>query len=190
MFIKDCRVLEVTTTDVFVLETLKKDEFFGLAASFNSDKANLNFTTYNPKTRVLETHVFNVVAGNFNYDKVVTRDTEPDSLRDFTPRKFKPARMTKAVLVTKEDESLLEDLKVYKDDKSSFDKFIIDLSKPNEVLPTMKENGYKAVTLFMPSNLTLEQTEKYDLFIRDAKRYFRVFFVIKNDGKIIKVKAS
>jgi hypothetical protein len=98
--------------------------------------------------------------------------------------------MTQAVLVSKEDEASLNNLKAYTDDVSKFDKIIVDLTNAAITLPEMKEQGYKAATLYIPSNLTVEQNEKYDSFIKDAKRYFRVFFVIKDEGKIVKVKVN
>jgi len=190
MFLKDYRVLEVNTEDTFVLETLSKDEFFGMVISFNTDKANLSFTAYNEKTRTLDTHIFTIVNGMISYEKITSRNTEPDSLHEKRPRKFKPARITQAILVSKDDETSLAKLTEYKENEAKFDKILIDLADATQILPGMKEAGYKAATLFVPSNLITEQNEKYEIFIRDAKKYFRVFFTVSSEGKIVKVKVN
>lgn len=193
---KGYKVTDIFTEDVFILDGYILGGELTLIASFNSDKAKMKVTTFDPKTNHVSGYTFSASTDGIKVTTDINTVTEEKkeefkNMKPFKLKVFRPAKPTYTILVYRQDKNKLQN--------------VIDVNKHNVVEITnktsidtiknlLKEN-YKAVTIFVDAEEFGQTQQKiYGNLLRKLfttsvdKKKMNIINLLLNNKKIIKKK--
>lgn len=185
LFLGGKKIINVRNDHTFLLEFFVLGAEFSFITSFNNEGAMLSIDLLDEKTGMVTKCRFSQVDGKIIVNKTEHFATDRDKRSDFQIKIFRPSRPTNLILVHPKDVKALEqtiDTSKHK---------VVVYEKIDQVLGTLTDQHYKAVTLFAKSkfkNETADEEKRYAYVIKKLKTRFQTVFKLHADGKVQKVK--
>lgn len=190
--LKGRKIIEISNENIFVLEGFILGGELSLIASLNNQENTLNIKLFDKVNNKIDVYTFGKSEDGFCVKQATEVPTGNEGTAEFMLKKFRPAKPTFTILTYSQDSENLQPLV----DANTHN--IVEVSKKNmdEVVQSLHEEKYKAVTLFVNSN-EFGDTEKkiYGALLKrlipfktEKSIRFKVVYILLANGKVIKRK--
>jgi hypothetical protein len=182
------QVIEISSTDVFLLEGFVLGGDLTVIASLNDFKQSFFITLLDNSTKKITNYVFGRDGEGKPFMDTYEDDYEdPENETKFILKRFRPAKPTNAILVHNKD---LDALKTTLGD--NFEKHNVQVFLKNtleEKIEALLAEKYTAVTLFVNTpRITDDVVTKFYDPIRQNSNRFKLWFDLLSNGKVVKTK--
>lgn len=181
------RIVDMSIQSAFLMEHMIFAGEFSFIASLNAPNAKFDFKIFDDQTKTIQCYHFyknenGIICGE------VTEEDAADHVGSTKIRKFRPSSPTYVILVQKEAIDILKKLvtpeyhNIIEIDKHNFD----------DVVKNLKNENYKAVTLF--NNISSTDNSNIDKIQSSKKKTdslvksFQTVYGMFNDGRIRKIR--
>lgn len=190
--LKGRKIVEISNENIFVLEGFILGGELSLIASLNNPENTLSIKMFDKVKNKIDVYTFGKNEEGFYVNQTSEEPTGDEENVMFKLKKFRPTKPTFTILTYGQDSENLQPLV----DANSHN--IVEVSKKNmdEVIQSLHDEKYKAVTLFINSN-EFGDTEKkiYGALLKRLIPFktektirFKVVYILLANGKVIKRK--
>lgn len=182
------KVIGISNDNTFILDGFIMGGELSLIASLNNFENSLSINLLNDATGEVTVYTFGRnVEGNVLCMDVATRKAEQTELEAerIKIKKFRPSRPTHTIIVYKKD---LEQLQQVVDTKNHN---VVEISKldMDKVIEELKDQKYKAVTLFVNTDEITGVTKKiYGAAMVKFNKEFKTYYELLNTKRVRKIK--
>lgn len=182
LFLKGKKVLNIKNNGTFLLEFFLHGGELTFITSFNNVSSNMIIDLWDEQAQKIIKYTFFVKNGKF----LLHKEEQPSTQSNYEAshiRIFRPSRPTNLILVHPKD---LKELKNTVDEQYYN---IHVYTNIRDEIKRIKEENYKAVTLFAKSEWnkeTEEEKTRYNYLIDILKQEFQVVFKLHKHGKVCK----
>jgi hypothetical protein len=184
--LRDAKIVDIIANDVMLLEASELPGFFSGILVFNKPTSEITIVSYDENKRMMVSHLFSIDKGRFIKTKDIKRDVEHVIERPFMVRKYRPSKVTEAILVHDDNLEELKTMDFYKKKPENYNLFIFNDESMSSVVENAQLAGYLAISMFTPTSP--DRSEFYAEKTKEYKVNFRVFYVFNQIEKITKVK--